>query len=494
MSAEQYRGKIAKLWPADLVDKVLYLISGESGGRADAVGDGGAAYGLFQSHYVRPGASVDEQIADAHRLWKADLANGGTGFGDWGEGRLYEGKPFGALGNHPYSGRSTLEYVPGRDDSGMVTLPEKPGVVNGKQPLADDVKPVDPLVQALYNLTHTWPLKTGLPKETPKMTTKPTSGRTYQPPVSTGTFKGDVAQWFAVMQAADAQLQKYMQTSPSAFSVDDKSGLVSKVVIGEDGSQTLEVDPEATKLYQGYLNASQNLDRLYEGKKSGLFDNGESAAAAWLASEKDKAAEADREYSNFIKRISDLVTLENVPISRAQTLASTLSAITDQKAKRQSKYEQYASAPPASMTQYTDLGGVTKDLASGLGSGVPKGYNIDPGSLAPAPSASTAVPSLKPEEVLAKYGITLPRTQTGVVAPGGVSPHDTTPPSGIEDIIQQAQGMPHQGFNTPSDATVHSAPDALGGLDDIISSLIGAIPGLDTSTRKRVPAKSYGGR
>jgi hypothetical protein len=32
-----------------------------------------------------------------------------VGWGDWGEGRLYNGRPFGALGNHPYPGDHVWE-------------------------------------------------------------------------------------------------------------------------------------------------------------------------------------------------------------------------------------------------------------------------------------------------------------------------------------------------------------------------------------------------
>lgn len=94
-------------------DKWLYLINGESGYRDDAVGDGGAAYGLFQSQH-NPGQTLDSQFADAKRLYDADKRNGGTGFGDWGEGRLFQGKPFGALGNNPYGGTVTQ---PSQSDS-----------------------------------------------------------------------------------------------------------------------------------------------------------------------------------------------------------------------------------------------------------------------------------------------------------------------------------------------------------------------------------------
>ena len=98
---EKWRPEVSKYdWDAD---KALYVISGESGGSTSIRGDGGLAKGGFQSHY-EPGDTIEEQVADAYRLYKADKAAGGTGFGDWGEGRTYQGKKFGALGHNPYPG------------------------------------------------------------------------------------------------------------------------------------------------------------------------------------------------------------------------------------------------------------------------------------------------------------------------------------------------------------------------------------------------------
>lgn len=98
---EQWRSMAEKYFPGE-VDKILYLINGESGGNPTIKGDGGLAHGLFQSHYTT--GTPEEQFKDARRLYDADKANGGTGYGDWGEGRLYNGQPFGALGRAPYGG------------------------------------------------------------------------------------------------------------------------------------------------------------------------------------------------------------------------------------------------------------------------------------------------------------------------------------------------------------------------------------------------------
>lgn len=98
-AVEQWRGPLSGLFPASEIDKLLHVIQYESGGRPDAVGDNGASYGLFQSQ--SPRGSIQDptaQIQDAFRRYQQ------RGYKDWGENNSYQGKVFGALGNHPYPG------------------------------------------------------------------------------------------------------------------------------------------------------------------------------------------------------------------------------------------------------------------------------------------------------------------------------------------------------------------------------------------------------
>ncbi len=125
-SVERWRSQLAGLFPASEVDKLLWVIQHESGGRPEAIGDSGASYGLFQSQSPRGSVSTPEQqIQDAYRRWTA------RGYKDWGENSSYQGKKFGALGNYPYpggpstaSGRSggPAPYVPSFDPAQVETL------------------------------------------------------------------------------------------------------------------------------------------------------------------------------------------------------------------------------------------------------------------------------------------------------------------------------------------------------------------------------------
>ena len=81
-----------------LIDKGLHVIQHESAGDPGAIGDGGIAIGLAQSHYIPKGTSPEQQLMDMARL----VAENPVQWTHWGEGVTYQGKPFGALGNVPY--------------------------------------------------------------------------------------------------------------------------------------------------------------------------------------------------------------------------------------------------------------------------------------------------------------------------------------------------------------------------------------------------------
>lgn len=106
---ERWRPLVAKYFPPNLVDKALWVIMYESGGRPDAVGDGGNAIGLFQIHHAGSiqGRPPKEALFDPEANIRFAALNLGAAYGNWkpwGENNLYKGKPFGALGFHPFPG------------------------------------------------------------------------------------------------------------------------------------------------------------------------------------------------------------------------------------------------------------------------------------------------------------------------------------------------------------------------------------------------------
>ena len=116
-AVERWRPIVAKYFPPELVDKALYVISHESKGNPSAVGDGGAARGLFQiqdnrNFASRPDAAYLDNPENNIKYAAQALGAARGNWKDWGEGTEnmapYDPKTgkgrFGALGNNPYQG------------------------------------------------------------------------------------------------------------------------------------------------------------------------------------------------------------------------------------------------------------------------------------------------------------------------------------------------------------------------------------------------------
>lgn len=104
---EQWRSTVAQYVPAQYVDKVLWVINYESGGDPHAVGDGGRSIGLLQiqNNLAFPGRPTTEQLLDPAfniQFAATQLGINQGNFAAWGENNLFNGQPFGALGNHPF--------------------------------------------------------------------------------------------------------------------------------------------------------------------------------------------------------------------------------------------------------------------------------------------------------------------------------------------------------------------------------------------------------
>lgn len=125
---EQWRPLVSQYFPPQLVDKALWVINGESGGRPDAVGDNGVARGLFQiqdsNRFAnRPDAAWLDDPVNNVRYAAQQLGGANGDFTAWGDnGATYQGKPFGALGNNPYPGGSSVTQDPTSTDP--TTLPD----------------------------------------------------------------------------------------------------------------------------------------------------------------------------------------------------------------------------------------------------------------------------------------------------------------------------------------------------------------------------------
>jgi hypothetical protein len=116
---ERWRSAVAAYSYPQYVDKCLWVIQWESGGNPDAKGDFDpvrqiyAARGLFQiqSNVNFPNRPTPEwlDVALNNIQYACQVLGAGKGnFADWGENNLYQGKVFGALGNHPFPDPNAL--------------------------------------------------------------------------------------------------------------------------------------------------------------------------------------------------------------------------------------------------------------------------------------------------------------------------------------------------------------------------------------------------
>lgn len=439
------RALAAKYFPG-LEDKILYLINGESGGNAQAVGDGGAAYGLFQSHYIKPGTSVEDQFKDARRLYDARVKAGGSGFEDWGENNLFEGKKFGALGNNPYPGDSNTgrtvagPYNPRGHVDQDWHYGDSPGNVKTpkKEPSSKDPASTKPYVPTE---SHKFPYNPGSTGNTTgevpgsagdfnipnpnasavyrKSGTSKLPSPVARPPAytPTGRYDDDMNGYSAAEQAAldklDGIQDRIIRVNENGTAEAFKGFIATDGNFYEDPSEMPDgvspdvdsqgqpkevwvLDPEASQYSRAANSAHQAQVRLDARRKAGLTQSGDDAAKAYLEAEKTKAGEADRKYGNYMTRMKDLQALNDLPTARSMSVASALNAANTANSKRTHQGSSLATvnAPPPE-----DYSSQIAGLRDSVAGPVPGQYNIDTshlpgGKLFPPPDPSIQIPGV----------------------------------------------------------------------------------------------------
>ena len=107
-AVERWRSLVEKYFPASLVDKALHVIQWESSGQSIPQHGGGPGTGLFQIEHggEHAGRLSQQELLDPETNVRtaAEMASKNwEQWTDWGEGVTYNGKPFGALGAHPFA-------------------------------------------------------------------------------------------------------------------------------------------------------------------------------------------------------------------------------------------------------------------------------------------------------------------------------------------------------------------------------------------------------
>jgi hypothetical protein len=149
---ERWRPLVEKYFPSESVDKALHVIFYETGGTGNPfiTGDGGFSHGLFQIQDARRfegrptaaqlQAGSEDQAAEFQIRFAAETLGAASGnWTPWGEGVLYEGRPFGALGYHPFP-----------DTGGTIDFNTSPIPSTGGRGFSAPIAPPKPDFDAIY--------------------------------------------------------------------------------------------------------------------------------------------------------------------------------------------------------------------------------------------------------------------------------------------------------------------------------------------------------
>lgn len=134
-AVERWRPLVEKYFAPEDVSKALYVMEGESGGNPGIKNtEGSGATGLFQ---IMPFHGVDATDPETSVKWAAAQVKD-HGWSDWGEGVLYQGKPFGILGFKPFDGSAPTYQSRGVGvgvaNPALSTVSEPPAQVYRAQP------------------------------------------------------------------------------------------------------------------------------------------------------------------------------------------------------------------------------------------------------------------------------------------------------------------------------------------------------------------------
>lgn len=315
-NVEQWRPIVQKYFPPELVDKALWTIQYESGGDPSAAGDGGAARGLFQiqdnrNFPSRPDAAFLDNPENNIAYAANQLGAASGNFAAWGENNLYQGKPFGALGNHPFPGS---EMTNARASTGA-GVKFNPAAARNQD------------TEGGYRLS----LPAGTTWDDPEANKPRPSGTTVsgRNQVS-GTAEERANQLIGLTEQAWGTFDDYMVSQEGLFP-DLQAGIVQRMVPDEatEEGYRLEVDSEATKLLQSALSYEDQLGRLLTYRDQGLLSFGEDNASSFLNAEKEASSEAERAYNDYRTRVGDVFNIEALEGARADQIGAAADAATD---------------------------------------------------------------------------------------------------------------------------------------------------------------------
>lgn len=284
---------------------------------------------------------------------------------------------------------------------------------------------------------------------------KATANQAYQAANSplTGTPEEVIAGLYQRQQAASDALDQYEQTGAGAYIRDYGNGILWKVtgVNPATGEPNRVIDEQGTKLLAGMLAAEERMNSYadYFGSKFGPSGGG--SAGSYLSSERDRVAEAERYYNDFINRVGDIASLESIQSEGVKKFSDMFKQVGEYNAAmNKAKAEGTATMASPRMgvrsgrAPNTDYAAIANSIKGTLPSSAPGMAQIDPSAFssggggasttvttgvgatgaAPPPQSEATVPEQAPNsrELLDIPGMAQPSTlqpgEVNVGAPG----------------------------------------------------------------------------
>lgn len=406
-AVERWRPVVAKYFPPQLVDKALYVIQYESGGNPGAVGDGGAARGLFQiqdsrNFPNRPDAAYldDPEKNIAYAAQQLGAASGN--FGAWGEGTTYNGQPFGALGNHPYPG-----------DSSMGNSPSSLGDLLANTENTDPSQQADLASQILAAISAARPNPQDFTKDDP-----------YRPGVKVNadglTFSDAMSAWVDSVGSA-AQTASQLQQSKIGMATLPNGQVIPYGQLTPD--QKAAVDASNQQAYRTLIN--QYRTDAYKMSVDNIQTN----------------------FQNRLSLLNSQIAIDDIPAKRADAeVTRMLNGLAEARQRAgmitdaQLKAQPYATSPGKTSFSGNDLGAAIMALARQAGISDPNASLINyPTTLTIDPAANMAAQ----DQALGVTG-QLPHIPQSSIGMGDIpaAPSLPSPPSLLEPVAPQSRPAP----------------------------------------------------
>lgn len=170
-----------------------------------------------------------------------------------------------------------------------------------------------------YGESLPWQRETLVPDISGSSPGAPSRRKAVGAPGKVGTFTED---YIAAQQKIDSvrsELSDYLASGNYHISGDGQ--VIDYDQFDEEAQEWGRPDATGTGIYQNLLLLEQNLSSIVDAEERGLYSTGAASAGAYVNTEGDKAAEAERAYNDYIGRISDMSSMEAAKFSQGEAIS-----------------------------------------------------------------------------------------------------------------------------------------------------------------------------